>query len=323
MSNNLPGFEDVLAAAKRIEGRVTRTPLLRSVELDRVTGGDIYVKPECLQKTGAFKLRGAFSRLTALSEDEKKKGVVAYSSGNHGQAVAYAAHVLGVKATVVMPETAPAIKIEKTRAHGAEVVLYDPEKDTREALAAKISGETGTIVVPSFEDPYIIAGQGTSALEVVADAPPLDAYLVCTGGGGLLAGSNLVFAEKSPETKTYSVEPETHDDHRQSFAAGKRIKLDNPSSTICDALLPATPGEMTFAINQLRVAEGLAVSDAEAKEAMRFAFENLKIVAEPGGAVALAAVLSGKIETKGKTIGLIVTGGNVDADFFAGVLKGA
>ena len=316
----IPTFENVKEAAARIKGRATRTALLRSVELDRATGGNIFVKPECLQITGAFKLRGAFSRLTALTDDQKKRGVVAFSSGNHGQAVAYAAKTLGIKATIVMPETAPAIKIEKTRSHGPNIVLYDPEKEDREALARAIADKTGETVVPSYDDPYIISGQGTSALEVCGDAPKLDAYLVPTGGGGLLAGSVLVFEALSPETRLYSVEPETYNDHQQSFAAGKRVKLENPAPTICDALLPLTPGEITFAINSRHVTGGLSVSDEEVRTAMRFAFENLKIVTEPGGCSALAAVLAGKIDTKGQTIGVMVSGGNVDPAFFKDVL---
>ena len=317
---NLPTFKDVKAAAKRIKGVAVRTPLLCSVELDRATRGKIFVKPECLQLTGAFKLRGAFNRLSVLSEEERKRGVVAFSSGNHGQAVAYAAKLLGVAATIVMPGTAPQIKIEKTRAHGAKIVLYDPEKEDREVLARSIAEKTGEVMAPSYDDPFIIAGQGTSALEVIRDAPKLDAYVVPAGGGGLLAGSVLAFEELSPETRLYSAEPETYNDHQKSFSAGNRVRLENPAPTICDALLPLTPGEMTFAINRRHVAGGVVVSDKEVKAAMRFAFETLKIVAEPGGAVALAAVLFRKIDTKGKNIGLIVTGGNVDPVFFAEVL---
>lgn len=319
----LPGYNDVVNAARAIRPFVTRTPLLRSVELDRETGAEVFVKPECLQPTGAFKVRGAFNRLTRLTAKEKKAGVVAYSSGNHGQAVAYAAKTLGVKAAIVMPKTAPAIKIEKTRSHGAEVILYDPKKESREVLGARIAKERGAVLVPSYEDFYIIAGQGTSALEVVEDLAGrvLDSYLVCTGGGGLMAGSALVFAKRSPETALFTVEPEGRDDHALSLAAGKRVPYGkNPKPTICDALLPPIPGEMTFAVNGELVSGGLVVSDEEVKRAMRFAFENLKIVAEPGGAVALAAVLSGKIPTKGQKIGLFVTGGNVDPNLFRGIL---
>lgn len=321
----LPVYKDVLDAAEAVSGRITRTPLLRSIELDRVTGAEIFVKPECLQLTGAFKLRGAFNRLTRLNEAERKAGVVAFSSGNHGQAVAYAAATLGIHAAIVMPSSAPKIKVEKTRSHGAEIILYDPEKEIREVLGAKLAKERGAVLVPSFEDFYIIAGQGTSALEVVEDLEAkgevLDAYLVGTGGGGLIAGSSLVFAERSPETALYSVEPEGRDDHALSFEAEERTEhAPNPAPTICDALLPKIPGEMTFAINKSRVRGGLRVSDDEVRAAMRFAFENLKIVCEPGGCVALAAVLSGKLETKGKKIGLIITGGNVDPAMFREIL---
>jgi len=317
----LPAFRDVRAAAKRIKGVVTRTSLLRSVELDRVTGDNIFIKPECLQLTGAFKFRGAYNRLSALSDAEKKRGVVAFSSGNHGQAVAYAAKLLGIAATIVMPENAPAIKIEKTRSHGPEIVLYDPKKEDREVLARAIADEGGQVVVPSYDDPYIIAGQGTAALEVIEDAPKLDAYLSPVGGGGLLAGAVLAFEELSPETQLFSAEPESHNDHQRSFAAGTRVKLENPAPTICDALLPLTPGEMTFAITSRHVTGGVAVSDQEVRAAMRFAFENLKIVTEPGGAAALAAVLFGKIETKGKSIAVMISGGNVDPALFREILN--
>lgn len=323
----LPTYSDVLSAADALKGRITRTPLLRSVELDRTTGAEIFVKPECLQLTGAFKLRGAFNRLTRLSEAERKAGVVAFSSGNHGQAVAYAAKTLGIHAAIVMPSSAPKIKVEKTRAHGAEIILYDPLTEVREVLGAKLAEERGSVLVPSYEDFYIIAGQGTSALEVVEDMEAgggkLDAYLVGAGGGGLIAGSSLVFSERSPGTTLLSVEPEGRDDHALSFEAGERTAhAPDPQPTICDALLPVIPGEMTFAINKKNVSGGLTVSDDEVRAAMRFAFENLKIVPEPGGCVALAAVLSGKIDCQGKKIGLIITGGNVDPALFREVLGG-
>ena len=328
MAKNLPEFKDVIAAAKCLDGVATRTPLLCSVELDRVTKGRIFVKPECLQLTGSFKLRGAFTRLSALSEAEKQKGVVAFSSGNHGQAVAYAAKRLAISAVIVMPEDAPKIKMDKTRSHGPEIVLYDPKKENREEKAAAIARETGRVVVPSYDDPYIIAGQGTAALEAFVDASAIEIafhhYLVGAGGGGLLAGHSLVFRAHSRSTKLYSVEPEGFDDHARSFKAGKPVPHGpNPKPTICDALLPPQPGDLTFAINKAFVAGGLSVTDDEVRTAMRFAFENLKLVTEPGGVVALAALLAGKIDAKGRNVGLIITGGNVDASLFADVLKGA
>ena len=321
-------LKDVESAADAIRGVATRTPLLRSVELDRVTGGRIYVKADCLQLTGSFKFRGAYNRLSRLTDDEKARGVVAYSSGNHAQGVALAALMLGVEATIIMPEDAPSMKIEKTRSHGAKIVLFDRVNEVREDIGAKIVEETGAILVPPYEDPFIMAGQGTSALEAVEDLKiyedgPFDVYLVNTGGGGLLAGSSTVLKALSPSTDVHSVEPVDFDDYARSFATGVRqsVKPGAPMS-ICDAIMTPEPGEMTFAINKQNVKSGFAVSDDEIKAAMRFASENLKIVVEPGGAASLAAVLSGKLETKGRVIGLTVTGGNVDAEFYAQVLEG-
>lgn len=324
-STELPTFADVEAAAGVLRGNIQRTPLLRSIELDRATGGKIFVKAECLQLTGAFKLRGAFNRLSRLTKEEKLQGVVTCSSGNHGQAVAYAAKQLGTTATIVMPEDAPAIKMEKTRSHGPKIVTYDRATESREEIAAEISAETGAIFVSPYDDPDIIAGQGTSALEAMADMAGLgvtpDAYLVCCGGGGLLAGSALVISHLSPDTAIYSVEPENYDDHARSFAAGERIALEpDLPPTICDALLPPVPGELTFQVSKGRVTGGLRVSDDEVRTAMAFAAQHLKVVAEPGGAAALAAVLAGKIETRGKSIGLIISGGNVDPRMLAQVL---
>lgn len=326
MAKHLPTFGDVRKAAARLEGVAVRTPLVSFRELDRRTGGAILVKPENLQPVGAFKLRGAYSRLSLLGPEERKRGVVAFSSGNHGQGVAYAAKLLGVSAVIVMPKTAPGVKIERTRAHGAGIRLFDPKKERREEIAAQIARETGRVLVPSYDDRFVIAGQGTSALEVIEDADArgarLDAYLVPAGGGGLLAGSSLAFAVLSPETKLYSVEPAHYDDHARSFRAGRRTAREaNPPPTICDALLPEIPGELTFAINARFAAGGLVVSEAEVKQAMKFALEHMKMVVEPGGAVALAAVLSGKIETEGKTVGVIISGGNVAAEDFAKFIK--
>ncbi|HXV73792.1 MAG TPA: threonine/serine dehydratase [Sphingomonadales bacterium] len=323
---SLPSFSDVEGAAKRIARHVTRTPLLRSVELDRATGATVLVKADCLQPTGAFKVRGAFSRLTALSAAEKRRGVVAFSSGNHGQAVAYAAKTLGLSAVIVMPKTAPAIKITKTKSHGARVVLYDPKTKSREKIASGIAARTGRILVPSFDDPFIVAGQGTAALEAVEDAKALglsfDVYLVCTGGAGLLSGTTLVFEKLSPQTKLYAVEPKGYDDFARSLKAGRRLSIGkHPPVSFCDAIRTPSTSDLTFAIASRFAAGGLVVSDAEVKRAMRFAFENLKIVTEPGGTVALAALLAGKIPAKGKTIGLTITGGNVDPEIFVKILK--
>lgn len=331
----LPDFGDVEAAARTIERHILHTPLLRSIELDKVTGGEIFVKAECLQITGSFKLRGAFNRLSQLSPDEKARGVVACSSGNHGQAVAYAAKQLGMTATIVMPTDAPAIKVEKTRSHGPKIVTYDRYRENREEIAGEISVKSGAVFVSPYNDRYVIAGQGTSALEAMADMAALspggaegaegvvpDAYLVNCGGGGLLAGSALVISHLSPATAIYSVEPEDFDDYSRSLAAGERIPVAaGVAPSICDALLTPMAGELGFEINRDRVTGGLTVSDDEVCFAMAFAAQHLKLVVEPGGAAALAAVLSGKLDTRGKSIGLIISGGNVDPIAFAEVLS--
>lgn len=319
-------LDDVKSAAAVIQGIATRTPLLRSIELDRLSGGRIYVKADCLQLTGSFKFRGAYNRLSRLSEEEKKRGVVAYSSGNHAQGVAYAAKILGIDATIVMPEDAPSMKIEKTRSHGARIVLYDRLNEVREDIGARLVAETGAILVPPYEDPFIMAGQGTSALEALEDVKlyedvPFDDYIVNTGGGGLLAGSSTVIKALSPTTRVYSVEPEGYDDHARSFASGERQRVsEDAAQSICDSIMTPEPGEKTFAINKMNVEGGLVVSDDDIRYAMQFAALNLKIVVEPGGAAALAAVLAGKITTKGRVIGLTVTGGNVDANMFGDIV---
>lgn len=321
-------LSDVRSAADAIRGVATRTPLLRSIELDRVSGGRIYVKADCLQLTGSFKFRGAYNRLSRLSEDEKKRGVVAYSSGNHAQGVAYAAKILGIDATIIMPKDAPSMKIEKTRSHGANIVLYDRVNEVREDIGARLVAQTGAVLVPPYEDAFIMAGQGTSALEALEDLKlyedvPFDDYIVNTGGGGLLAGSSTVIKALSPSTRIYSVEPEHFDDHARSFEAGERqCVAPNAPHSICDSIMTPEPGKKTFAINKEHVEKGLVVSDDDIRNAMRFAALNLKIVVEPGGAAALAAILAGKIITKGRVVGLTVTGGNVDEEMFGEILAG-
>ena len=297
MGNGFPvNFQDVKDASERNFGHVTKTPLLRSVELDRETGGNIYVKAECTQLSGSFKFRGAYNRISQLNDDEKKAGVVAWSSGNHGQGVALAAHLAGVKATIVMPKDAPQIKIDKTKSHGADIIFFDRRTESREDIAREFAAKTGAVIVPSYDDPFIIAGQGTSGYEACLQMQELgvtpDVYIVCYGGGGLTAGSALGVNHFFPNTDIYTAEPQFYDDHARSFESGaiENVAADVPDS-LCDALLSPAPGNMTFAINSKLVKGGLVVSDAEALSAMRFAFENLKIVAEPGGAVALASVL--------------------------------
>lgn len=307
---SLPTPDDVRAAAARIAPHVVRTPMLRHPLLD--------------QLTGSFKLRGATNGALRLTPQQRRAGVVTHSSGNHGQAIACAAAMLGMPALVAMPADAPAIKIESTRRWGAEITFFDRRTTDRESLAKRLAAERGGTVLPPFDHADVIAGQGTLALELFEDARAaglaLDALAVCTGGGGLIAGCALAAEAASPGTAIWAVEPEGWDDTRRSLEAGERIANDGQGALLCDALLSMRPGEITFAVNRPRLAGGVAVTRAEVFRAMRFAFEHLKIVAEPGGAVALAAVLAGKVDAKGRTVGVVVSGGNVDPTVFAEAL---
>jgi threonine dehydratase len=318
---NLPSFADVEDAARKLQGVAVRTPLLRSDALDAAAGGKVFVKAECLQRTGSFKIRGAYNRLVRLTEAERPRGVVAFSSGNHAQGVAASAQMLGVPAVIVMPSDAPRMKVEATRGYGAEIVLYDRFTQSREAIAARIGQERAAVVVPSYDDFDVMAGQGTVGLEAAAQLEEAGAranVLICpASGGGLMAGIGLVFEALSPETRLYTAEPAGYDDHRRSLEAGRRIALEPAGPSLCDALLAPQPGELTFAVNGPRLAGGYAVTDEEALSAMAFAFRHLKIVLEPGGAAALAAVLSGRAELEGRTAVVIASGGNVDAEVYA------
>jgi threonine dehydratase len=320
----LPSFDDVAAARTRIAPHVVRTPMLRHPLLDERAGGVVLIKPESLQRTGSFKLRGATNSMLRLDDAVRARGIVTYSSGNHGQATACAAAQAGAKATVFMPSDAPRIKAESTRRWGAEVVVYDRTADDREALTSAFSQKTGAVLLPPFDHPDVIAGQGTLALELAEDAAAagltLDALLVCTGGGGLIAGCALAMEGASPATEIWAVEPEGWDDTARSLAAGERVANAPGGSTLCDALLANKPGELTFAVNRPRLAGGLVVSDAEVLAAITFAFSHLKLVVEPGGAVCLAALLAGKLETSGRVTGLVISGGNVDPAVFARAL---
>ncbi|HEY4252423.1 MAG TPA: threonine/serine dehydratase [Roseomonas sp.] len=323
----LPGFADVLAAAERLKGRIIRTPLLRHPLLDQLTGGTVLVKPEPLQRTGSFKLRGATNAALLLAETGDRGGIVTHSSGNHGQACAAAAHALGLKATIAMPSDAPGIKVESTRRWGAEIIPFDRHNTDRDALAAQLAAERGATVIPPFDHPHVIAGQGTMALELIEDAKALgltpDALAICTGGGGLIGGSALSAEALIPGAEVWAVEPEGWDDTRQSLEAGHIVAADGRGPGLCDSLLSKQPGTMTFAINQPRLAGGVAVTEAEVFRAMRFAFEHLKVVVEPGGSVALAAVLAGKVNARGRVVGLVMSGGNVDPAVFARALAAA
>ena len=315
-----PTFADVEAAARRLDGVAVRTPLLSFPELDRRTGARVLVKPETLQRTGSFKFRGAYAKLSALDPDTRARGVVAFSSGNHAQGVAAAAQLLGVPATIVMPDDAPAMKLANTRGYGAEVRLYDRHCDDRTALADAIVAETSATLVRPYDDREVTAGQGTCGLEIArqaADADArLDAAVFCCGGGGLTAGSAIAFAELSPTTQVYTVEPEEFDDTARSLAAGARVGNERGAHSICDALLSPMPGAFTFPILQRHGVRGLAVSDDEVRAAMAFAYAWMKLVVEPGGAVTLAALLSGKLDVRGGTVALVLSGGNVDAERF-------
>jgi threonine dehydratase len=313
MSAEIPVLADIQRAAERLADVAVRTPLLTSEVLDARTGARVLLKAEPLQRTGSFKLRGAYNTIAQLEADS----VVAYSSGNHAQGVAAAARMLGRRATIVMPSDAPAAKIEGTRAHGAEVVLYDRLREEREAIGERIASDQGAALIRPYDDPRIVAGQGTVGLEIAEDSAALglvpDLALVPCGGGGLVAGCAIALAERCPGIEVFAVEPAGFDDTRRSLEAGERIANAPGASSICDALLVATPGALTFEISRRLLAGGLVVDDAEVLHAMAFAFRHLKLVVEPGGAVALAALLAGRLDVAGRTVAVVLSGGNVDA----------
>ena len=319
-----PVFTDIIAAADRLAGHVVRTPLLESTRLNDQVGGRLLIKAECLQRTGSFKFRGAFNRMSLIPDGRRAAGVVAYSSGNHAQGVAAAARAFGVAATIVMPKDAPAIKVANTKADGGEVVFYDRYRDVREEIGARLAEERGATIVKPYDDPGIIAGQGTIGLEIAAQLAtletPADAVLVPCGGGGLVSGIALALNSALPGVPVYAVEPAAFDDTRRSLVAGSRLANDPAARSICDALLAPTPGEITFALNHQLLAGGLTASDQAARAAMAAAFDAFKIVVEPGGAVALAAALTGQLDIGGKTVVVVASGGNVDPAVFTGAL---
>lgn len=323
----LPTFNDVERAAAQLEGVGVRTPLLNNAALDAAVGGRVFVKPEVLQRTGSFKFRGAYNCLSQIAEADRAAGVVAWSSGNHAQGVAAAAVLFDMPARIVMPSDAPAIKLARTRGFGAEIIFYDRLHDDREAIGRALAAEHGAVIVPPYDDPLVIAGQGTVGLEIAQDAAhlgmALDAVLAPAGGGGLIAGISLAFAQLSPQTKIYCVEPDGFDDHCRSLEAHVSVRNAGIDGSICDALMAPMPGELTFAINATHLSGGYVVSDVDVATAMRFAFHELKLVVEPSGAVALAALLAGKVDMQGRTVAIVLSGGNVDAALFARVLAGA
>jgi threonine dehydratase len=316
----LPTAADVDAAAARLAGVALRTPLIASPVLDAAVGARVFLKAETLQRTGSFKFRGAYNKLSTIPADRRSGGVVAYSSGNHAQGVAAAAQVLGLRAVIVMPSDAPRSKREPTAALGAEVVLYDREREDRTAIANRIAAQRGAVVVPPFDDPMVIAGQGTVGREIIEDLTALgltpDVVVVGASGGGLIAGIALAIKARAPAAKFYSAEPDGFDDTARSFRSGKREANARLSGSICDALMSNTPGAITFEINRRLVGEGISASDAEVGRAVAFAFRELKLVVEPGGAIGLAALLAGKLDVKGKVVVGVLSGGNVDAELF-------
>ena len=315
-----PTFADVEAAAERLRGVAHRTPVVTSRTLDAQSGASVFLKCESLQRMGAIKFRGAYNRISQLIPAERAAGVVAFSSGNHAQGVALAANLLGVPAAIVMPSDAPASKIAATKGYGAEVIFYERATMNRAEIAAAIARERGAVLVPPYDDPDVIAGQGTAALELLQDAGRLDVLLVPVGGGGLLSGSALAATALAPQIAIYGVEPSAGDDFARSFEAKRRIEISVPA-TIADGQQTTSPGDLTFPIVMRLCAGFFTVTDDEIRDAMRFAFERLKLVVEPSGASALAALLSGKGEFAGRRVGVIVSGGNVDAGRYGALIS--
>ena len=309
-------FEDIRGAAERLRGVAHRTPVITSTTLDERTNATVFLKAENLQRMGAFKFRGAYNRIAQLTPQERRGGVIAFSSGNHAQGVALACKLLGVPAVIVMPNDAPELKVRATQGYGAEIVRYDRYTEDRAAIAKRLADERGATIVPPFDDAGIVAGQGTATLELLEDAGPLDVIVCAVGGGGLLSGSAVAAHGIDPKIQVYGVEPEAGDDFKQSLDKGERVHIDVPK-TIADGQQTQSPGEITFRIAQAEDAKVVTVTDDQIREAMRFAFERLKLVIEPSGATSLAAVLSGAVPVAGKRVGIIISGGNVDTKRFA------
>jgi threonine dehydratase len=325
MAGQTPTYADVLAARARIGALACRTPLIEHPALNAAVGGRVLLKAENLQRVGAFKFRGAYNKIAQVDAAAYPGGVVACSSGNHAQGVAAAATLRGLKSTIVMPSDAPRLKIERTRAFGGEVIAYDRIRQDRDAIAREICAKRGAAYVHPFDDPDVIAGQGTVGIEMMEQAAALgvvpDLVLVGASGGGLIGGVSLAVKEASPAIQIYSVEPAGFDDLARSLAHGERQRNDRLSGSICDALMSAMPGEITFKVAKRNLAGGLTVTDEEAKQAVRFAFRELKLVVEPGGAVSLAAILARKLEFAGKTVMAVLSGGNVDPALFAEIIQ--
>ncbi len=319
-SVSVPTLESIKAASERIESHIVKTPVLRCEELEQRIGGTVLIKPEVLQNSGSFKYRGAMNRVLQMSEEQRQAGIVAWSSGNHALALSTVARQLGIQVTILMPQEAPRTKIDGVKANGGTVRLYDKTLEVREEIGAQIASETGALIIPPYDDIDVVTGQATVGYELAQQAAELnlsmDIALASCSGGGLIAGFASAVKRLSPETAVYSVEPADFDDMARSLKSGKHEKNQADVSSICDALLVPTPGEITFDIAQQVLAGGISVSDDEVIEAIRFAYKYLKLVVEPGGAVPLAALLAGKLDIQGKTVGIVLSGGNVDADKF-------
>ncbi|HEX5957319.1 MAG TPA: threonine/serine dehydratase [Hyphomicrobiaceae bacterium] len=325
MARQMPTYADVVAARQRIGALACRTPLVEHPALNAITGGRVLLKAENLQRVGAFKFRGAYNKVAQVDAAAFPGGVVACSSGNHAQGVAAAAALRGLRSTIVMPSDAPRLKIERTKAFGGEVIAYDRVKEDRDAIAREICAERGAAFVHPFDDADVIAGQGTVGMEMMEQAAALgaapDLVLVGASGGGLVGGVSLAVKAVSPTAQIYSVEPAGFDDLARSLKRGERERNEHLSGSICDALMAATPGEITFDLAKRNLAGGIAVTDEEAKAAVRFAFHELKLVVEPGGAVSLAAILARKLPLDGKTVMAVLSGGNVDPVLFAEIIQ--
>ena len=325
MTQNKPSLPvsaaDIEAAAKVVAPFAVRTPLLSFPVLDERAGTKVFLKPEMLQRTGSFKFRGAFNKLSSIPQANRGGGVVAFSSGNHAQGVAAAAKILNMQATIVMPADAPVSKRERTKSYGAEVVLYDRDKEDREAIAGGIASKRGATLVRPYDDPFVIAGQGTAGREIAEDMAARglspDIVVAPASGGGLIAGVATAVKSRFPNAEVIVAEPKGYDDHALSLKAGHREPHHAAGRTICDALMAAMPGELTFSINSQLLARGVTASDEEVAAAVAFAYRELKLVVEPGGAVGLAALLNGRFDAKGKNVVIVLSGGNVDADLFA------
>ncbi len=316
----LPTYEDVVAAAARLAGHAHRTPVLRSRIVDGLLGAEVVFKCESFQRTGSFKFRGAFSALSRFTEAQRRAGVVAFSSGNHAQAIALAAQLLGMPATIAMPHDTPEIKLAATRGYGAEIVIYDRVTEDREAIARRIADERQQTLIPPFDHADVIAGQGTATKELIEDAGPLDYLFVCMGGGGLVSGSALAARALSPTCKVYGVEPEAGNDGQQSFRAGTIVRIATPS-TIADGAQTQAIGQLTFAIIQRELEDVVTATDAQLIEAMQFFAERMKLVVEPTGCLAFAAARWGGLPIQGKRVGVVISGGNVDLVRYAELLR--